>query len=59
MTTKMTPVAVASVLFDVRYAPKVTESEAKWFHTHTQFEPERLEQLERCVEDNEKPSKAE
>jgi hypothetical protein len=31
-TTKVTP--GASVLFDVRDAPKATESEAKWFHTH-------------------------
>ena len=31
-TTKVTP--GASVLFDVRDAPKATEQEAKWFHTH-------------------------
>lgn len=31
-TTKATP--GASVLFDIRDAPKVPESEAKWFHTH-------------------------
>ena len=31
-TTKATP--GASVLFDVRDAPKVPESEARWFHTH-------------------------
>ena len=30
--TKVTP--AASVLFDVRDAPKATEDEAKWFHTH-------------------------
>ena len=33
-TTKMT--FGASVLFDVRDAPKATESEAKWFHTHVE-----------------------
>ena len=33
-TTKVTP--GASVLFDVRDAPKATESEAKWFHTHVE-----------------------
>ena len=32
MTTKVTPGAL--VLFDVRDAPKATETEAKWFHTH-------------------------
>ena len=32
MTTKVTP--GASVLFDVRDAPKATETEAKWYHTH-------------------------
>ena len=31
-TTKVTP--GASVLFDVRDAPKATQQEAKWFHTH-------------------------
>jgi predicted lactoylglutathione lyase len=30
--TKVTP--AASALFDVRDAPKATEDEAKWFHTH-------------------------
>ena len=32
-TTKVTTPG-ASFLFDVRDAPKATESEAKWFHTH-------------------------
>ena len=32
MTTKVT--RGASVLSDVRDAPKATETEAKWFHTH-------------------------
>ena len=31
-TTKVTP--AASVLFDVRNAPRATETEAKWFHTY-------------------------
>jgi hypothetical protein len=31
-TTRVTP--AASVLFDVRDAPRATESEAKWFHTY-------------------------
>ena len=31
-TTKVTP--GSSVHFDVRDAPKATEAEAKWFHTH-------------------------
>ena len=31
-TTKVTP--ATSLLFDIRDAPRATESEAKWFHTH-------------------------
>ena len=31
-TTKVTP--ASSVLFDVRYAPKASDADAKWFHTH-------------------------
>ena len=31
-TTKVTP--ASSVLFDVRDAPKASDADAKWFHTH-------------------------